>query len=266
MLGEVHGSAVGSDLRVAEPAEREELCAHCEAADKYPGFGVLSGNGQKVKKSCPQRPGFAALWSPRTHRLPLLARLTAFRALSRWSIAMFAFARAENVQFAFYVTWDICAKRHFCSGTPLRRFTQTPLHTVVNPAALECPQRVALISIFIEMLSKPLRATRSNRCCLGSVLHRQVSALLLLLFVFMPLALIPLKGRWWSHTSVIPVSEERFGSDCMLTEYINPSMCFNWQSIYFEQEKAEQEHSKELLTLCCTEGAVQHFFTLFTTI
>lgn len=136
----------------------------------------------------------------------------------------------------------------------LRCFTETPLHTVVNPAALECPQRVVLISIFIEMLSKPLRATRSNQCCLGSVLHRQASTLLLLLFVFMPFALIPLKGRWWSHTSVIPASEEWLSLDCMLTEYIYPSMCFNWQSIYSEHGRALQEHVKEHLTLCCTES------------
>lgn len=33
-------------LRGAEPAECEEECAHCKAGDKYPGFGLSSGNGQ----------------------------------------------------------------------------------------------------------------------------------------------------------------------------------------------------------------------------
>lgn len=47
MLGEVHGSVTSNDLRGAEPAESAELCAHCEAGDKHPGYGLLTGNGQK---------------------------------------------------------------------------------------------------------------------------------------------------------------------------------------------------------------------------
>lgn len=46
-LEELHGSVAGIDLRGAEAAERAELCAHCEAADKHPGYGLWTGNGQK---------------------------------------------------------------------------------------------------------------------------------------------------------------------------------------------------------------------------
>lgn len=47
VLGEVHGSVTGNDLRGAEPAECAELCAHCEAGDKHPGYNMLTGNGPK---------------------------------------------------------------------------------------------------------------------------------------------------------------------------------------------------------------------------
>lgn len=117
-----------------------------------------------------------------------------------------------------------CGLRFLCLKTfcfrhkhTQHRYRKTPLQTVVNPAALECPQRVVLISIFIEMLSKPLRATHSNQCCLGSVVQRQVSPLPLLLFVFMPFTLIPLKRRC-SHTSVIPAPKEWLSLGCMLAD------------------------------------------------
>lgn len=109
-------------------------------------------------------------------------------------------------------------KKHFFFF-PTSCNTETPLQTVVNPAKLECPQRIALISIFIEMLSKPLRETHGNQCCLGSMLQKQVSPLLLLLFGLMPFTLIPLKRRWWSHTSIIPAPKEWFNQDCMPTDY-----------------------------------------------
>lgn len=127
---------------------------------------------------------------------------------SNRSVCVFHVTRSES-----FVPKDILFHHkhtHCC-------YTETPLKTVVNPAALECPQRVVLISIFIEMLSKPLRATHSNQWCLGSALPRQVSPLSLPLFVFMPFTLIPLKRRW-SHTSVISAPEERLSLDCMLAD------------------------------------------------
>lgn len=45
VLEKVHGSVTGNDLRGAEAAECAELCAHCEAGDKHPGYGLLRGNG-----------------------------------------------------------------------------------------------------------------------------------------------------------------------------------------------------------------------------
>lgn len=57
-----------------------------------------------------------------------------------------------------------------------------------------------------------------------------------------------------SHLCNSCLSEEWLSLDCMLTEYIYPSMCFNWQSIYSEQGRALQEHVKEHLTLCCIES------------
>lgn len=36
VLGGVHGSVTGDDLRGAEPADCAELCAHCELRDKHP--------------------------------------------------------------------------------------------------------------------------------------------------------------------------------------------------------------------------------------
>lgn len=47
VLGEVHGSVTGNDLRRAEPADCAELCAYCGAGDKYPGYSLLTGYGQK---------------------------------------------------------------------------------------------------------------------------------------------------------------------------------------------------------------------------
>lgn len=50
VLEEVHGSVAGNDLRGAEAAECAELCAHCEAGDKHPGYGRLTGKGSGVEK------------------------------------------------------------------------------------------------------------------------------------------------------------------------------------------------------------------------
>lgn len=47
VLEEVHGSVAGNDLRGAEAAECAELCAHCDAGDKHPGCGLLTGNDRK---------------------------------------------------------------------------------------------------------------------------------------------------------------------------------------------------------------------------
>lgn len=47
VLGEVHASVTGNDLRGAQPAECAEPCAH---RDKHPGSGLLTGNGQKWRK------------------------------------------------------------------------------------------------------------------------------------------------------------------------------------------------------------------------
>lgn len=57
-----------------------------------------------------------------------------------------------------------------CHELHQHHYAGTVLLTAANP---ERPQRVVLISIFIEMLSKPLRATHGNQCCLGSALQRQ---------------------------------------------------------------------------------------------
>ena len=201
VLEEVHGSAAGNDLRGAEAAECAELCAHCEAGDKHPGCGLLTGKGPEWKQS----------WLCGQRALSDIISLKHCRA---------HFCMSCNCSICISSELRISYQRDilFCREHAQRRYTQTPLHTVVNPAALECPQRVVLISIFIEMLSKPLRATRSNQCCLGSVLQRQVSPLSLPLFVFMPFTLIPLKRRW-SHTSVIPAPKERISSDRTLADY-----------------------------------------------
>lgn len=55
VLGEVHGSVTGNDLRAAEPAECAGPCALCRAGDKHPGCILLTGSGdgwRKVSQKC----------------------------------------------------------------------------------------------------------------------------------------------------------------------------------------------------------------------
>lgn len=161
----------------------------------------LVRNGEKVEL---ERFELGALWSLCISIRSLLVLLSIFWKWSHLDVLTLAASVIWKC-----VTEDFCPKINFISVISCN--AETALQTVVNPAPRECPQRIMLISIFIEMLSKPLRETHSNQCCyFGSVLQKQVLPLLLLLFVLMPFTLIPLKGRWWSHTSIIPA--QRNGS------------------------------------------------------
>lgn len=95
--------------------------------------------------------------------------------------------------------------------------TKAPLQTVVAPAELHFPSENNY-SIFIEMLSKPLRVTGGGRCCLGSALQSPPPsffipcyslhfALFLLPFTHSPSSLRGVAAR--SCTSVIAAPEER---------------------------------------------------------
>lgn len=81
----------------------------------------------------------------------------------------------------FYFTQGSCAKNMpFSHEHSQCCFTKTSPHTVVNPDVLDCPQRVMLISVFIEMLSKALRDSQQSMLCLGSLLFSPLELLLCL--------------------------------------------------------------------------------------
>lgn len=109
VLGEAHGSVTGNDLRGAEPAECAELCAHCEAGDKHPGNGLLTGNSSKWRKvgqrglalllcgHCAFR-GCHFIWT-------LPAPSLTFWALSHWSATVFTSTPSVTAPLVFHVTW-----------------------------------------------------------------------------------------------------------------------------------------------------------------
>lgn len=121
-----------------------------------------------------------------------------------------------------HVTRGKSAKRHFVASQAPTDTATTRWDCSLDRCQSRAPSKgLCSFQYLLKCYQNHSEQLTAINCHLGlGAAEAGPSPFLLILFVVTPFTLIPLRRQWWSHTSVIPASEERFS-------FRQTTVCFN---------------------------------------